>query len=268
MKKYYSAICLITRDENEYLQEWIRHHLSIGFEHIYIYDHNNKEPVEETIRKKLKKSEREYISVINWGGRHNHAQGEAYEHCLKNYGGDCRWIAFIDTDEFIILHKHNNINDFLKNYEDCGGIYMNWIMFNANNQEKKSYEPVMERFTETCPDFQQYGKLIVNPDLVRKQYIHEADYYGGYNTVDENKNVVIGRRHPYHTDLIQCNHYYTKSWEEWKQKISRGSADSYFGRNLREFFIYNPKMSYLDDGTDYFQIYERNIKEDNRNENL
>lgn len=259
MYKYNSAICLIIRDENEYLQEWIRHHISIGFEHFYLYDHNSKTPIAETIQKKLKSFEREYVTVIDWSGKHVHAQDECYIHVLKNFGHESKWMAFIDTDEFIMLHKHSSINDFLRNYENVGGIYMNWIMFNANGQEKKLDGGVVERFTQQCPDFSQYGKVIVRTDRVKKMYIHEADYYGGYNTVDENGRVVIGRSHPYNTNLIQCNHYYTKSWEEWKRKISRGVADPYFGRNLRDFFLYNPDMKYLDDGTDYVQVYERNV---------
>lgn len=259
MKKYYSTICLIIRDENEYLQEWVRHHLKIGFEHIYIYSHNCKIPIKETVRTRLKSFEREKITVIDWNGKHTHAQDEAYKDCLKNYGEETEWMAFIDTDEFIVLRHDNSIQNFLKNYEYAGGIYMNWIIFNASGQEKYKDGLVMERFTETCPDFAQYGKLIVRPSVVKRMYIHEADYFGNYSTVDEDGNTVVGRRHPYHTNLIQCNHYYTKSWEEWKKKISRGVADPYFGRNLQEFFIYNPDMKYLDDGTDISQIYERGV---------
>lgn len=259
MKKYYSAICLIIRDENEYLQEWIRHHISIGFEHIYIYDHNSKVPIAETIKKKLKSFEREYVTVVDWSGKHTHAQDEAYIHCLANFRCEAEWIAFIDTDEFIVLNQDKSINDFLRRYEHVGGVYMNWIMFNADGQIKRADGPVMERFKQTCADFQQYGKLIVRTDRVAKMYIHEADYINGYNTVDEMGNIVVGRRNPYHTTFIQCNHYYTKSWEEWKRKISRGVADPYFGRNLREFFIYNPDMAYLDDGTEQFQEYERGL---------
>lgn len=259
MKKYYSAICLIIRDENEYLQEWVRHHFRIGFEHIYIYSHNCKIPISETVQTRLKRSEREKITVIEWNGRHKHAQDEAYYHCLKTYGTQAEWIAFIDTDEFIVLKQDASINDFLKRYENVGGIYMNWVMFNANGQEKHEEGSVMERFTQVFPDFQQYGKLIVRADRVRKMYIHEADYIMDFHTVDEARNPVIGRRHLDHTDFIQCNHYYTKSWEEWKRKISRGVADPNFGRNLQEFFLYNPDMKYLDDGTDLFQVYERNV---------
>ncbi len=36
-----SAICAISRNENNYLEEWITYHLHLGFNHIFIYDNNN-----------------------------------------------------------------------------------------------------------------------------------------------------------------------------------------------------------------------------------
>lgn len=260
MYKYNSAICLIIRDENYYLQEWVRHHLSIGFEHIYIYDNNCKEPITETVRKKLKSFEREKVTVIDWCGKHEYAQDEAYAHCVSNFQNEAKWVAFIDTDEFIVLHDEISINEFLEDYESAGGIYMNWIMFNANGKEKMEYLPVMQRFTKTCTDFQHLGKLIVRADRVSKMYIHEARYITPeYVTMDEDKNTVIGKKHSYHVSKIQCNHYFTKSWEEWQRKIARGVADPYFGRTLREFFQYNPEMRHLDLGIDYMQEYERGV---------
>jgi hypothetical protein len=36
------AICLIIKDENEYLQEWMDYHRKVGVSHFYIYDNNSK----------------------------------------------------------------------------------------------------------------------------------------------------------------------------------------------------------------------------------
>lgn len=41
--KYYAAICCVAKDEEPYLKEWIAHHLSLGFQHIYICDNNDEE---------------------------------------------------------------------------------------------------------------------------------------------------------------------------------------------------------------------------------
>ncbi|MCL2797815.1 MAG: glycosyltransferase family 2 protein [Firmicutes bacterium] len=42
--KYDCSICLIIRDESEYLEEWLRWHIGQGVEHFYIYDHDSKIP--------------------------------------------------------------------------------------------------------------------------------------------------------------------------------------------------------------------------------
>ncbi|NBH99187.1 hypothetical protein E5357_14455 [Hominisplanchenecus murintestinalis] len=58
-------------------------------------------------------------------------------------------------------------------------------------------------------------------------------------------------------DLFVIDHYYTKSWEEWKRKImERGGADPNYHKALREFFVYNPDMIHLDTGEDAVQAYE------------
>ena len=36
------AICLIIKDENEYLEEWLQHHKNIGFNYFIIYDNQSK----------------------------------------------------------------------------------------------------------------------------------------------------------------------------------------------------------------------------------
>ena len=37
------AIVAIARLENDYINEWIQHHLNIGVDHIYIYDNSSTE---------------------------------------------------------------------------------------------------------------------------------------------------------------------------------------------------------------------------------
>lgn len=41
-QKFNYSICLIIRDENEYLKEWLEWHINQGVEHFYIYDHDSK----------------------------------------------------------------------------------------------------------------------------------------------------------------------------------------------------------------------------------
>lgn len=39
----YSSICLLAKDENEYINEWLNWHINVcKFDHIYIYDNEIK----------------------------------------------------------------------------------------------------------------------------------------------------------------------------------------------------------------------------------
>ena len=39
--KYYLAVCAIAKNEHKYINEWVKHYLSINVDHIYIFDNDN-----------------------------------------------------------------------------------------------------------------------------------------------------------------------------------------------------------------------------------
>ena len=81
---HFTCICLLIRDENRYLNEWLLHHLPIT-DHIYIYDNGIKEQV-STATSKLPKQDQSRITVIPYKNRYSHVQEEAYNHFLTHYG--------------------------------------------------------------------------------------------------------------------------------------------------------------------------------------
>lgn len=52
------------------------------------------------------------------------------------------------------------------------------------------------------------------------------------------------------------DHYYTKSYEEWKAKIGMGTCDPIFNRKYADFFLYNPDMEYCREDITAEQKYE------------
>lgn len=149
---YSYTICLLIKDENKYLREWINHHLSIGIEHFYIYDNGVNENVQEYL---LKMYPIELFTFIDWHTSYKHMQIDAYNHCLKNYGNESQWIAFIDTDEFI---ECDDIS-FLNNYTKCSHVKLYWNIYDANGQVSYSSLPVRERFTHIAKKYKYWHKL-------------------------------------------------------------------------------------------------------------
>lgn len=138
-----STICLLVKNENDYINEWLEWHLNLGFERIFIYENDSEIPIRKSINKEYKS----YCEITNWnkGKYSGHMQIEAYTDCIKKHKYETKWMAFIDADEFIRPLNNENINDFLKDYENYMGIYIEWLVYNANGLIKKDISiPVRE----------------------------------------------------------------------------------------------------------------------------
>lgn len=252
--KHYTGVVLLIKDENRYLREWIDYHDAIGFDKIYIYDNGVKERVAEIVEA-FPDAVREKITIIDWTGHHEHIQQDAYNHFLANFREEVRWALMIDSDEFLTFtdSKTTNVNDFLKDYEDYTEIWGYEVEYNANGQERYEDRPVRERFTETTTVRDGYfWKNFIQPNRISHFTMHYARYNDQKHFLYKN-----GRKN---SDLFRIDHYYTKSWEEWKWKIKeRGGADPNYHKILSEFFFYNPDMKYLDTGENVCQSYEGDL---------
>lgn len=271
--KYYCSLCLITRDENEYLEEWLRWHILQGVEHFYIYDHGSKQPVREQVDG-LGEEIAGKVTVIDWSGSHRDAQPDAYNDCLARFRGESRWIGFIDTDEQIEVKTGQTLPQFLKGYEEYAGVLAVWVTYGACGQVKKLPGLLRERFTvpnHSCKWNDCAGKVIVQPVYMERMVIHNGKTKVGFVVVDEHGNEVYDYSmtscHP-STDYICVNHYYTKSYEEWLNKLRRGTAHSTFQRKYSEFFYINPDMKYCWEEVVINQKYENFQSEINKKEQI
>lgn len=249
--KFYSAIILLIKDENRYLKEWLDWHLALGFEHVYIYDNGEKDHVQDIVDLYAAEMQQK-VTVIDWTGHHTHIQQDAYNHFLSNYKGDVRWGLFIDSDEFLRFTdgETQDVNTFLRHYEDYTEIWGYEVEYDANGLETYEDKPVRERFTrQTNVHEGCYWKNFIQVNRIDSFLMHYAYY-------DESKHLLFKDDNS-NQDLFVIDHYYTKSWEEWKKKImERGGADPNYHKSLREFFLYNPDMIYLDNGENAVQAYE------------
>ena len=148
---YYAVICAIALNEEPYIDEWINYHRLLGFSHIYIYDNSDNNT--------LKDKESGFVTVIHFPGLVKQLQ--AYDLFVTTYKDKHSWGAFIDCDEFIVLKKHNSIIDFLKEYDDCDGIGLNWLMFGTSREKNYKNEPVLSRFCYCASTLDTHIKSIV-----------------------------------------------------------------------------------------------------------
>lgn len=223
---HYLALCLIAKDEDASLPEWIAHHALLGVEHFIIYDNDSAVPIKGLLRDFPE-------SLITCHGvRGGQMQIPAYNDCLKTYGPRCRWIGFIDCDEFVYPVRDDDLRVTLSEYEEYAGLAVPWTMFGSSGHETPPEGLVIEnyarRYGDTATGWHNIIKCFVNPAEVGCAVDpHRFEPAEGRHFVTERHfPVTPGSDKALRSDgKIRLNHYFFKSRQEFAAKIGRGRAD-------------------------------------------
>ena len=119
---------VIVKNENNYLMEWVKHHLDIGISKIIILDNNDIDG--EMIPNEIQNMPQ--VEVRNYRGR-KVIQNKAYTETVQSLKNDeYSHLITIDADEFLMLEKSfSNIKDYLTWYKvhNAEHIKLNWKLF-------------------------------------------------------------------------------------------------------------------------------------------
>lgn len=95
-------------------------------------------------------------------------QWRAYNDCLMRHRYRHKFIAFIDVDEFIVLQQQHtepagrsgsdgggaarqDINQFMRQYEQYGGLAINWLMFGSSGHKEQPAGGVLLNYQDCLP---------------------------------------------------------------------------------------------------------------------
>lgn len=247
--KYFLSMVTVVRDENDYIEEWIRYYIEeLGFDHFYIYDNESGVPVEEYLKSNNFRYQ-DRITFLEWKTSQN-TQEDSHMDFLSNYANETRWFLAADPDEYVLIKdKSKSLKDFLEGNNHYAAVECIWHHFNANGQEKRTMGTDMERFTtEVDWDYAKgHGKFFAQSNRVER--------FHNYSPQMRLEAEVLMGEGSKADEYFQLNHYYTRSYEEWMKKIERGTAVPYAKRKYSEFFELNPDMKYLDTGDRTIQDY-------------
>jgi hypothetical protein len=159
-------------------------------------------------------------------------QARAYEHFCKQFKHETRWVAVFDIDEFVLPHKHGSFREFLLDYDYCDGIGINWVMFGDGHHKTRPDGGVIASYLyrqaaqHPCIKSVVKGRKLVGFDNPHLATLREGSLY-----VDPHANRIGSAYNDNRTiDVIQLNHYFTKSEAEWKRKLHRKRADTGISR--------------------------------------
>lgn len=242
-KQYQVTACLLIKDEGRYLAEWLAWHIGIGIEHFYIYDNGSEVPVSQSVPAEFA----DKVTVVDFPPPHQSTQREAYADCLAQFGRETEWMAFLDTDEFLRVVDGSSIQTFLADYPEADAVLAKWVVYDANGQMEDTGEPVRERFTQVT-DLYPY-EMPQCKSIVRAGRVVTMGAHGPIATqhslwvVNENHERVRQGAGELPAEKIVVDHYFTRSYAEWQEKMARGSCDPDYSREEGWFVRINPDMA-------------------------
>ncbi len=226
-RRYYLSACLFFKNAAPYLAEWLEFHRLVGVEHFYLYNHGSSDNFAEVLDPYVTSG---LVTLNAWSPELR--QSECYEHCIREYGHESRWLMVIDDDEFFFTSKDTSVAEALCDYEKFAGVSARWLMYGTSGHQVTPPGLVIENFTRRQQGIHDLTKSVIDPSRVlRVLDPHRFRFEGGRVCVTERGiEIPHGQSRNRSIETFRVNHYYTKSCEEALRKVnSRG-----FNPNPRE----------------------------------
>jgi hypothetical protein len=228
------CICTPVKKENRYIKEYVEHYIKYGVDKIFLYDNNelNGERLEDVIGEFIKKG---IVEVFDYRGKVKplfNIMNNCYQRNYQIYD----WIIFFEVDEYIHLYNYTNVKLYLQRdvFKNCEKIHLNWVHHTDNNLIYYDDRPLHIRFPEVEPNARNNVSGSVNsvksilrghiPNVVI-DCIHKltlklkgCDGFGNPQvilSIDTNNSDFT---------YYYIDHYYSKSVEEFVEKLNKGDV--------------------------------------------
>lgn len=232
--KHYLALCCIVRDEDPFLREWLAYHALLGVERFYIYDNMSARPIRQSLGF-LAAHPGLFIRRVH-GDR---MQIPVYQDCLDTFGADCRWIGFIDLDEFVLPVRDADLRPLLAEFEAYAGLGLTWRLFGSSGHLKRPEGPVIANYTEAFAVQESHQiKCFVDPARTRlahgpHTFIHSA---GGYCVNEDHYPIPPQSACTFSRGRLgRVHHYFVRSQQDFEDKLRRGRPD---GGEAHEYIMF------------------------------
>lgn len=248
------------RDEPN-IAEWIAHHLLLGFDKIFIFDHLSVVPISS----KLGTNFDGKVTIMRVKGTGN-IKINLMKYALNIAKKDnISWMLYLDADECLLLNKYDNVKEFLRGFNEADSVGINWLFFGSSGHVKQPKGLLTENFTRSEIRLDKHVKTFVRPDIVRN--IVNPHFYNITNSnrcCSGNKTKMhMGPFNPQPLPFINSSsyiaHYYIQSEEEHQRRKGRQMDD---GTGDKTGAIDDVRRMYNDVGnTQLKNKYSERIKE-------
>lgn len=225
--EYELAVLAIFQNEARFMKEWIEYNKLIGVDHFYLINHFSEDNYQEILQPYIDQGIVELFQCDdpkprNWL-RYQTIQYNTFKGKLQQ---ECKWVAVIDLDEFIVPTTYT-LTEFLADYEsdDIAGVHIFWINYGTSNVEEAPL--LTESLVYRAPDDHRdnkFGKTILKADKIKQIGIHLSTYTSGQCITPDGKPMrrafTTPEANAYKPDLskIRINHYWTKDEKFYRER--------------------------------------------------
>ncbi len=245
--KQHLSLATLFKDEVRFLKEWLDYNQVLGVDHFYLYDNNSKdrEGVCRVLEPYVHKG---IVTHLLWDYPYKvpdefnswrYTQRAQMHHALYKYGDLCRWMLFVDVDEYVypVAPDQRSILPIIRMYEDrkdVAALLLNCMQFGNSGYQVIPDGPVIRNFirradrvvgTETGGTYRN-RKYFADPRCCLSLFVH-----GSKRRVPGATQVEIPE------DVARLNHYFSISS---KGRIKNPHFNDVEDRGMDKFFPKEP----------------------------
>ena len=252
-----TALACIAKNEDDYIDEWLKYNIAIGFDHIFVYQNDWR----------YNGNKNQWNDKVTWfefDGLAKHK--EQLNNFIMYHSHEFDWGACFDIDEFIVLKHSQTINDALSYYQDVPVLSVPWRVFGdsmLSDLPIQTYS-VLKRFTRCRAYYDRLKKCIINFKKSGSNVRFIDPHYCTIPAIDPTRtftnvkgSLFKGIENMDIDSPIELNHYAFKTKQEFvKRKITGGSA------------VYGPKKFMNKTEKDFEEEFDLQMQTANQVESL
>jgi hypothetical protein len=234
------------RDE-ENLKEWVAHHLLLGFDLIYIFDHKSKVPLKGQFTEFNKDYQRVFVSRCELDGAVKDILITKASKIAQKMNAD--WFLYLDADEFLVINDDNitNVKQLLKCYPQADSLSCNWLVFGTNYHVKEPEGLIIDNYTRSERQLNEHLKTFIRPreflsPNAHRSLVRNPDKAFHFNGKCLNRIFPIYKENKHYINPIDFReakifiaHYFYQSKEKYfRRKLSLPRDDNGQPRNPEE----------------------------------
>ena len=255
-----SCILTVIKNEQQYLDEWIKYHLELGIDHFFIFEDIDSDSHKEICDKYGDRvSLKSVDTILNEEDRKKARELKLTKYrnpqCIYFLNGliwiksknQYDWCFVIDNDEFITFENESSkLEDVLSLYNGYDAIDIQWKCYGANGHIKKPNYKGKGLIGTYTKESYGYGNLDLKWEMKTCYNLNTfkpSHFLDTHRHTDECNwcKTDFTKSNKIVYDTVYLRHYITKSWEEYIAKRKRGFFMG-FARTVDMFFRINQDM--------------------------